>query len=154
MDAVPISVALVAGGLAVINPCSFPLLPAFLSFYVGADEAKLPRTATRVAQGLIVASLGGSKVAVFLAYGIGMAVVLMSVAVAVALLRDGVTRFLRPLLPHMSRIAGALLVVSGAYLTHLKRLPDRGQLGLAAHSQRPPAREAESNRHLASDAGG
>jgi len=251
MDAVPISVALVAGGLAVINPCSFPLLPAFLSFYVGADEAKLPRTATRVAQGLVVgglvtvgflglfaliglpisfgagaiaetvpwaglatgalltavglvalagitvrsplrlklavrrerhfgamlifgvgygtaslgctlpiflaligASLGGSKVAVFLAYGIGMAVVLMSVAVAVALLRDGVTRFLRPLLPHMSRIAGALLVVSGAYLTHLKRLPDRGQLGLAAHSQRPPAREAESNRHLASDAGG
>src|SRR5262249_13317152 len=52
--AVPISVALVAGGLAVINPCSFPLLPAFLSFYVGAEEAKLPRTATRVAQGLLV----------------------------------------------------------------------------------------------------
>ena len=57
MDAVPISVALVAGGLAVINPCSFPLLPAFLSFYVGADEAKLPRTATRVAQGLVVGGL-------------------------------------------------------------------------------------------------
>jgi cytochrome c biogenesis protein CcdA len=213
--AVPISVALVAGGLAVINPCSFPLLPAFLSFYVGAEETKLPRTATRVAQGLLVgglvttgflglfaliglpvslgagaiartvpwaglatgallaavglialagitvrsplrlklavrrerhfgamlifgvgygaaslgctlpifltligASLGGSKVAVFLAYGIGMAVVLMSVSVAVALMRDGVTRFLRPLLPHMSRIAGALLVVSGVYLTY------------------------------------
>ncbi len=215
MSAVPISVALVAGGLAVINPCSFPLLPAFLSFYVGTEEAHLPRTATRVAQGLLVgglvtigflglfaliglpisfgagviartvpwaglatgallaavglvavagitvrsplrlklavrrerhfaamlmfgvgygaaslgctlpifltligASLGGSKFAVFVAYGIGMAVVLMSVSVAVALLRDGVTRFLRPLLPHMSRIAGALLVISGAYLIY------------------------------------
>ena len=215
MGAVPTSVALVAGGLAVINPCSFPLLPAFLSYYVGADEAQLPRAATRIAQGLVVgalvtfgflglftlvglpisfgagaiaqavpwagiatgvllaavglvalagvhvrsplqlrmrarrerrvgaivlfgvgygaaslgctlpifltlvgASLGGGKIAVFVAYGIGMAVVLMTLSVAVALLREGVTRFVRPLLPHMSRIAGALLLVSGGYLTY------------------------------------
>jgi len=31
MNAVPVSVALVAGGLAVINPCGFRLLPAVLS---------------------------------------------------------------------------------------------------------------------------
>ncbi len=31
MNAVPVSVALAAGGLAVVNPCGFPLLPAFLS---------------------------------------------------------------------------------------------------------------------------
>jgi len=215
VDAVPITVAVAAGGLAVINPCAFPLLPAFLSFYLGADEAQLPRAATRVAQGLLVgllvtagflglfaaaglpisfgvgaiaqsvpwvglatgvllaavglvalvgvhvpspfglhlrprrerrlgaivmfgvgygaaslgctlpifltlvgASLGGGKVAVFTAYGVGMAVVLMSLSVTVALLREGVTRFVRPLLPYMSRIAGALLVASGAYLTY------------------------------------
>lgn len=215
MGAVPVSVALVAGGLAVVNPCSFPLLPAFLSFYVGAEEEKLPRAATRVAQGLIVgalvtvgflglfaligvpisfgagavaqavpwagiatgallavvglvalagihvrsplhfqvrarrerragaivlfgvgygaallgctlpifltlvgASLGGGKVAVFVAYGIGMAVVLMTLSVTVALVREGVTRFVRPVLPYMSRLAGALLVVSGGYLTY------------------------------------
>ena len=35
---VPISIALVAGGLAVVNPCGFPLLPAFLSYYLGAQE--------------------------------------------------------------------------------------------------------------------
>lgn len=214
MGAVPITVALVAGGLAVINPCAFPLLPAFLSFYVGADEAQLPRAATRIAQGLAVGALvtvgflglfalvglpisfgagaiaqavpwaglatgallaavglvalagvhvrspfhfhlharrerrvgamlmfgvgygaaslgctlpifltlvgaslgGGGKVAVFVAYGIGMAVVLMALSVAVALVREGVTRFVRPLLPYMSRIAGALLLVSGGYL--------------------------------------
>jgi cytochrome c biogenesis protein CcdA len=212
---VPITVAVVAGGLAVINPCAFPLLPAFLSFYLGADDAQLPRAGTRVAQGLLVgalvavgflglfalaslpisfgvgaiaqtvpwagivtgallalaglvallgvhlpspvhlhvrvrrerragaivmfgigygaaslgctlpiflalvgASLGGGKVAVFSAYAVGMTVVLMSFSVAVALLRGGVSRFVRPLLPHMNRIAGALLVVSGSYLTY------------------------------------
>ena len=47
-----LSIAFVAGGLATLNPCSFPLLPAFLSFYAGADEAALPAASTRLAQGL------------------------------------------------------------------------------------------------------
>ena len=57
MNAVPVSVALAAGGLAVINPCGFPLLPAFLSFYLGADEHELPRAPTRILQGLLVGAL-------------------------------------------------------------------------------------------------
>src|SRR5213082_4300364 len=57
MNAVPVSVALVAGGLAVINPCGFPLLPAFLSFYLGADEDELPHAPTRILQGLLVGAL-------------------------------------------------------------------------------------------------
>src|SRR5881394_244165 len=57
MNAVPVSVALVAGGLAVINPCGFPLLPAFLSFYLGADERRLPPAPTRVLQGVLVGAL-------------------------------------------------------------------------------------------------
>jgi cytochrome c-type biogenesis protein len=57
MNTVPVSVALVAGGLAVVNPCGFPLLPAFLSFYLGADEEQLPRAPTRVLQGLLVGGL-------------------------------------------------------------------------------------------------
>jgi cytochrome c biogenesis protein CcdA len=48
LSSVPITLALVAGGLAVVNPCGFPLLPAFLSFYLGADEARLPYGRTRV----------------------------------------------------------------------------------------------------------
>jgi len=55
--AVPISLALVAGGLSVINPCGFPLLPAFLSFYLGADERQLPTALTRIGQGLFVGGL-------------------------------------------------------------------------------------------------
>ncbi len=57
MNAVPVSVAFAAGGLAVINPCGFPLLPAFLSFYLGADERRLPRAASRIGQGLRVGAL-------------------------------------------------------------------------------------------------
>ncbi|HVS84368.1 MAG TPA: cytochrome c biogenesis protein CcdA [Gaiellaceae bacterium] len=215
MGGVPVSVALAAGGLAVVNPCAFPLLPAFLSFYLGVEEERLPRTTTRVAQGLAVgalvsagflglfalaglpiafgvgaiaravpwaglvtgvllglaglaalagfhvaapvrlgirprrerrlgaivlfgvgygaaslgctlpvflaligASLGGSKVAVFTAYGVGMAIVMMALAVTVALLREGLVRSIRPFLRFAERAAGALLVVAGAYLTY------------------------------------
>ena len=57
ISSVPISIAIVAGGLAVVNPCGFPLLPAFLSFYLGADERRLPRAPTRVLQGLLVGAL-------------------------------------------------------------------------------------------------
>lgn len=57
IEGVPLSLALVSGGLAALNPCGFPLLPAFLSFYVGADEGRLPRAPTRVGQGLVVGFL-------------------------------------------------------------------------------------------------
>ena len=213
---VPLSIALTAGGLAVVNPCSFPLLPAFLSFYVGADEERLPSASTRVLQGLAVgglvtagflgafavvglpislglgaisdavpwvglatggalvlaglvalaggglrlpvrlphvpvrrerrlgamllfgvgygaaslgctlpvffalvgASLGAAKLEIFAAYGAGMAVVLTALSLAAAFARDGIARALRPVLPQVGRIAGALLVASGGYLVY------------------------------------
>src|SRR5262245_11052414 len=215
MNTVPVSVALVAGGLAVVNPCGFPLLPAFLSFYLGADEDQLPSAPTRVLQGLLVGglvtvgflglfaavglpislgvsalsdavpwagiatgvllvlvglfaladvrvpvpvnlrvrvvrerragamllfgvgygaaslgctlplfltlvgvSVGGANVTAFVAYGAGMAVVLMAISVLVALVRDGAARAVRPLLPYLGRISGALLVAAGVYLVY------------------------------------
>lgn len=219
MQTVPVSVALVAGGLAVLNPCGFPFLPAFLSFYVGADERSLPPAPNRILQGLAVgaavaagflgifalialpitygvrlvaelvpwlgvglgaalaalglialsgrhltiripaqiharrerravtmvafgagyglaslgctlpvflvligASLGAEgaagSLAVFAAYGVGMTVMLTGLAITAALVRSGIAASLRGLLPHMNRIAGALLVVAGGYLTY------------------------------------
>lgn len=215
IGSVPISIAFAAGGLAVVNPCGFPLLPAFLSFYLGAEEETLPRAPTRVLQGLTVgslvtagfvglftaiglpisygagsiasavpwlglatgailalagiaaiagarltlpvhlairprrerrvtamllfgvaygaaslgctlpiflalvgASLGTDKVAVFLAYGLGMALVLMALSVAIALAREGAARSVRPLLPHVRWLAGLLLALSGGYLVY------------------------------------
>jgi cytochrome c biogenesis protein CcdA len=206
----PLGLALVAGGLATVNPCGFPLLPAFLSVYVGAREERLPPVGGRVLQGLLVgalvtagflgvfvavglpvaygasrvadvlpwagvglggllvaaglltlagrgprvnvrwgarrggpllfgagygvASLGctlpiflavvgaaagsGSTLLVFAAYGAGMALVVTALAVAAALLREGLARGLRRLLPHMNRISGVLLVAAGGYLAY------------------------------------
>lgn len=34
----PLGLAFVAGGLATVNPCGFSLLPALLSFYLGAED--------------------------------------------------------------------------------------------------------------------
>jgi cytochrome c biogenesis protein CcdA len=217
IDSAPISIALIAGGLAVVNPCGFPLLPAVLSFYLGAEEERLPSAPSRVLQGLIVgalvalgflglfaavglpvsfgvgaiaravpwtglatgavlatlglvsllgfrfrlslpglsrlrvwrerrlgamfmfgvgygaaslgctlpllltlvgASLGGDKITVFLAYGLGMAVVLMALSVLVALLREGAVRSVSRALPYLNRIAGALLIAAGGYLVY------------------------------------
>ncbi len=215
----PIALALVAGGFATLNPCGFALLPALLSFYVGAEEEDLPRAPTRALQGVFVglmiaagflgvfavvglpislgatqitraipwagivlgvlmalvgfatvagkqlsfsishpfaarrerhphtmllfgvgygiASLGctlplflaliGASLAtrgpaaglvVFGSYAFGMASVLMALAVGAALLRNGLARALKRLLPYMNRIAGALLLLVGAYLTY------------------------------------
>jgi cytochrome c-type biogenesis protein len=215
----PLALAIVAGALASVNPCGFPLLPAFLSFYVGADESELPKAGSRIGQGLLVgalitagflgvfaivgipisygateitravpwaglavgaamAAIGvivlsgrhvgyqlrrplrlrrdrgpgtmiafgaayavcslGCTLPVFLAlvgvslatvsvaeslvvfgfYGLGMATTLMALSVAAALARDGLARALKRLLPHMGRVAGGLLVASGAYLSY------------------------------------
>jgi cytochrome c biogenesis protein CcdA len=215
----PVALALVAGALASVNPCGFPLLPAFLSFYVGADEDALPHAPARAAQGLLVGlfvsagflavfavvgvpiafgvtrltsaipwaglaigvlmvtfaivglagrtmylrssrplapqrrrrpttmvwfgaayavcSLGctlpvfialvGASLAtasiveatiVFGAYAFGMATILMALALGASLARDGLARRLKRLLPYMPRVASALLLIAGTYLTY------------------------------------
>lgn len=53
---------------------------------------------------------------VYLAYGLGMAVVMMSLTVAIAGARVSLVRGLRRLMPYISRIAGALVVAAGLYI--------------------------------------
>ena len=218
VGSVSLSLAAITGALSVLNPCGFPLLPAFLSFYVGTDDSRLPSAASRVAQGLQIgvlvtagflgvftliglpitlganavarlipwvglavgallvivgatalagktvrlthapsahrdgrsraavvvfgagyglASLGctlplfltlvaasltsdgtASSVVVFTAFGAGMGVVMMALAVAAAFARHGLTRVLRTALPWLSRVSGAMLIVAGSYLSY------------------------------------
>src|SRR5262245_27757192 len=99
MNAVPVSVALVAGGLAVFNPCGFPLLPAFLGFYLGADEERLPRAPTRIMQGLLV---GGLVATGFVGF---FALVGLPVSFGVALVARAV--------PWAGLATGALLALAG-----------------------------------------
>jgi len=219
MDLGPLTLALAAGGLSTINPCGFAMLPAYLTFYVGADEDQLPRASSRMAQGLLtglmvtagflvvfgivglpitygatqivraipwvgialgltllvvgigtffgrklsmtiatpirpdhnrqpktmfifgigygVASLGctlpvflavigaslatqgpGSALLVLAAYGLGMAIMLILFSTGAALVRDGLVRWVRKIMPYMGRITGAMLTVAGIYLTY------------------------------------
>ena len=55
---------------------------------------------------------------VFVAYGVGMGVIITILTVAVALAKSGVVLRFRKLLPVMNRIAGGLLVVAGAYVAY------------------------------------
>lgn len=57
-----------------------------------------------------------SGLVVYLAYGLGMAVVMMAVTVAIAGARVSLVRGLRRVMPFVSRIAGALVVVAGLYI--------------------------------------
>jgi cytochrome c-type biogenesis protein len=56
--------------------------------------------------------------AVFVAYGLGMGVIIAILTVAVALAKTGVVQHFRTLLPVMNKIAGGLLIIAGAYVAY------------------------------------
>ena len=57
-----------------------------------------------------------SGVAVFAAYGLGMAVLLMVLTLTLALARQSLLRGLRASLPYIQRVSGGIMVIMGAYL--------------------------------------
>lgn len=59
-----------------------------------------------------------SGVATFAAYGVGMTLVLMALTTALALTRQSLVRFLRRSQRYVTRVAGALLLVAGAYVAY------------------------------------
>ncbi|MDP1820593.1 MAG: cytochrome c biogenesis CcdA family protein [Acidimicrobiales bacterium] len=59
-----------------------------------------------------------SSLAVFIAYSLGMTLVLLALTISMGMARQSMLRWLRRALPHVSRASGALLVVAGAYLVH------------------------------------
>ena len=59
-----------------------------------------------------------SGMAAFLAYGLGMGVVLIALTVALALARHSLVRNLRRALPYIYKVSGVLLLVAGAYVSY------------------------------------
>jgi cytochrome c-type biogenesis protein len=57
-----------------------------------------------------------SGIAYFIAFALGFGVILVSLTVALAMARQSLVHGLRRVLPFVSRIAGGLLVVTGAYV--------------------------------------
>lgn len=55
-----------------------------------------------------------SGVGTFVAYGVGMGAIIVVLTVAIGFARQGVVHRLRRLVPHMGRISGVLLVLTGA----------------------------------------
>jgi cytochrome c biogenesis protein CcdA len=59
-----------------------------------------------------------SSLAVFVAYALGMTLVLLALTVSMGMARQSMVRWLRRALPYVTRASGGLLVVAGAYLAH------------------------------------
>lgn len=59
-----------------------------------------------------------SSLAVFVAYALGMTLVLLAITVSLGVARRGVIQRIRRALPYVQRASGALLVVAGAYVAH------------------------------------
>lgn len=109
MEGLPLGLALVAGMLAVVNPCGFALLPAYASMLVLGEDS--PSRSTAIMRALAFA---GAMTAGF-AVVFGLFGVLLSLASAVS----GVQRFL----PWFTVVLGVLLVGLGGWLLAGKDLP-------------------------------
>ena len=59
-----------------------------------------------------------SSVAVFVAYALGMTLVLLVLTVSLGMAKQGMVRRLRSALPYVNRVSGAIIVIAGLYLAH------------------------------------
>ena len=107
MDGVPISLALAAGTLAVVNPCGFALLPAYASLLVLGDEP--PRRGAAIGRALAFAgAMTAGFVGVFGVFG---------------LLLAPVAGAIQERLPWFTVILGLVLVALGSWLVAGRSIP-------------------------------
>ncbi|MFL6207175.1 MAG: cytochrome c biogenesis CcdA family protein [Acidimicrobiales bacterium] len=59
-----------------------------------------------------------SSGAVFVAYALGMTLVLLALTVSLGMAKQGLLRRLRQALPYINRVSGAIIVIAGLYLAH------------------------------------
>ncbi len=87
-----------------------------VSYAVASLSCALPVFLSVVA-GTFSRTNAASGVAVYAAFALGMGLVLTVLTLALALARQSLVHRLRSVLPVVNRVAGALLVVAGAYFT-------------------------------------
>ncbi len=88
-----------------------------ISYAVASISCSLPLFTSAVAGTFRRANLV-SSLAVFVAYAVGMTLVLLALTVSLGMARQGLVRWLRRAMPHVTRASGLLLVVAGGYLVH------------------------------------
>lgn len=140
---IPLLLALGSGSVSTVNPCGFAMLPAFVSYYLGEEEAEDVSTVRRVRRALVVAggyglaSLGCTLpvflvvvagalstngflpgLVMFLAYAAGMGAVLLGVTLATALGKGVIVRWFKRTVPYVELVSGLGLLVAGGYLVY------------------------------------
>ena len=105
-----------------------------VSYALASISCALPLFTSAVAGTFRSANLV-SSMAVFVAYALGMTLVLLALTVSLGMAKQGMLRWLRRALPYINRASGLMLVLAGAYLTHYgwyeKRVQD-GHFGRSA----------------------
>ena len=86
-----------------------------VGYGIASLSCTLPIFLSVIGASLTVAGYRGLLV-MFTAYGLGMAVVLMSVAMSVAVFKGVIEQWFRKMLPYVHRIGAILLIVAGGYL--------------------------------------
>jgi cytochrome c-type biogenesis protein len=118
----PIALAFGAGMLATVNPCGFPLLPAYLSYFLGIDARG--ETSTRASVGRSLA-VGGAVAAGFLT-------VFLAAGLALSHLQASVYRWA----PWLTIVVGAGLFVLGiAMLRGFQLMVNLPKLGKGGRSR-------------------
>jgi hypothetical protein len=88
-----------------------------ISYAIASISCALPLFTNAVAGTFRRENLA-SSVAVFVAYSLGMTLVLLALTVSMGMARQSIVRWLRRALPYVTRASGLLLIVAGAYLAH------------------------------------
>ncbi len=88
-----------------------------ISYAVASISCSLPLFTAAVAGTFRRENLA-SSLAVFVAYSLGMTLVLLTLTVSLGMARQGMVRRIRQVLPYVNRVSGLLLVVAGAYVAH------------------------------------
>ena len=86
-----------------------------LAYGFASLSCTLPIFLAVVGASLTTAGVAGMTV-MFIAYGLGMAVVLMSVAIGAALFKGIVAQWFRKILPYVNTVGAAMLIIAGVYL--------------------------------------
>ncbi len=86
-----------------------------LSYAAASLSCTLPVFLSVVATQLTTTSFA-SGVALFVAYGLGMALVMMSLTIGMALGKHALVRWLRSSVRYVNRVAGGILVLAGGYI--------------------------------------
>ena len=86
-----------------------------VSYAVASLSCTLPIFLTLVA-GTFTQSSFVAGLAAFLAYGAGMATVLLAITVGIAFGKDSLIKRIRSLAPHLSKVSGAVLFLAGVFI--------------------------------------